>query len=310
MCERTLIIRWSAIGDIVMSMPVAASLLHSGRHEIAWMCDQRFIELVDGHPFVSRAFSFDRSRFRNTWMLPWKWREQLLAYRATRAFQPTTAIDLQGHTKTSLALKFSGAKKRIMLNPKDGLAARFATEVVRTETELHSIEKALSVLDACAVRERIYRFELLKSAEVQLETPYITIHLGTNHPLKQWKISRFAEVAKQLPHAIVLVGGANEADFRTEYFRLGAKGADLVGKLSLRGLTDVLSKSSLHLSCDTGSAHIAAACGVRCVTVFGHMSPVQFHPYNQPEAVVYANGDIDKVRVEDVLKKVLDGGSF
>lgn len=304
MGERALVIRWSAIGDIVMALPVAASIRASGEHQVAWMADKRFVELVDGHPFVAKSFSFDRAKYRKSWILPWLWREQLLAYAATREFSPTVAIDLQGHAKTGLTLKFSRAKVRVALDPKDTLAAKYATHIVRTTTIPHAIDKNLEALRPCGFSARSIRFELQRKQEFNPTGDFVTLHLGTNHPSKQWSIENFAKVAQSLDLPILLVGGLSETDMRDKFFSLGAKATDLIGKLSLRGLSDLLARSSLHVSCDTGSAHIAAAFGSPCVTIFGHMPPEQFHPFNQPNAVVSAEGIIGNVSVEMVLNKI------
>lgn len=302
--ERVLVIRWSALGDVVMALPVAATLKASGAEAVGWMIDSRFVELVDRQPKIDRYFPFDRSRFRKKWVLPWRWREQFLAYARTRQLNAAIAFDLQGHSKTALALKLSGAKRRVILNPKDKLARTFATDVFFSRPEQHLVDAYLDTIEYHGFASRTIQFDLSKEDQIETPREYATFHLGSTHPKKQWPIDRFIEVARHVELPIVLVGGQSEAASRDAFLSSVSSVTDAVGKVSIRGLAAILSRSRVHISGDTGTAHVAAAFGAPCVTVFGHMPAKVYHPYNQPEACIEAEGGIRDISVEMVVNKL------
>jgi heptosyltransferase-1 len=56
---------------------------------------------------------------------------------------------------------------------------------------------------------------------------------------------------------------------------------NLIGRTSLKQLAAILRRAALHLTGDTGSAHIAAALGTPVVSIFGRTNPARLAPYGQ-----------------------------
>ncbi|MCH8273889.1 MAG: glycosyltransferase family 9 protein [Armatimonadetes bacterium] len=315
MPERVLLIRWSAIGDIVMALPAAATVRASDPDaEVAWFVETRFRELVRGHPAIDRVFCFDRGRYRSSGWNPLTWREQLRGYLQVRRFKPDTAIDMHGHGKTALAMLFCGARKKFILNPTDPFSRSVGGRVVMPAADLHAVDAYIEAVGAAGFRTRSYEFgipvgpEQAKFVDGRLGPGgWATVHLGSTTPEKLWPPERFAQVGRALRTEglrVVLVGGRGEEALRDRYLA-AAEADDWVGRTTLLQTAEVIRRSRLHLSGDTGTAHIAAAFGVPCVTVFGHMSPSVYHPFGQPEAVVESGGDILSVRADAVLEKCL-----
>ncbi len=105
-------------------------------------------------------------------------------------------------------------------------------------------------------------------------TPLLTIQLGTNSPLRTWPIQKFAATAKLITEAlpnltIALVGSAGEkalaADFEQAF---PMKVINLAGLTDLEELAGVISQSSVVLSGDTGTIHLAAALNVPTVGIY------------------------------------------
>ncbi len=292
------------MGDVVMALPAAASVKASGGHSTAWMIDSRFSELVSDHPAINSVFQFNRSRYKRSWMAPWLWRRQILAYRSVRAFAPTIALDLQGHSKTAIALKFSGAPIRVVLDPKDLLAKKMANRIICSHSGTHAVVRNLDAVQELGFASRVIAFDVPFEKQIEPPPHFISIHLGGTHSKKIWPVENFCAVAQKLKLPVVLVGGSNELHAAQRFEASASAAMNCVGKLSLRGLAYVLSKSSLHISGDTGTAHIAASFGVKCVTLFGHMPACEYHVWGQPEAVIESDGDVRSIRPEKVLKKI------
>jgi lipopolysaccharide heptosyltransferase I len=113
---RILLIKFSALGDVVQSIPVAHKLRRRyPAAEIDWLVRPAFADLLAGHPAVDNVIAFPRQRF-----LGWPGREhgsrvsalaQLLSGLRSRRYD--LVIDLQGQLRSALLALATGAPVRI-----------------------------------------------------------------------------------------------------------------------------------------------------------------------------------------------------
>jgi heptosyltransferase-1 len=312
MKDRVLIVRLSAIGDVVMALPAAASIKASNPSaHIAWVVDSKIRELLIGHRAIDKVYPIfiDRKTRRN----PARWRVLLKQHRQLKDFGAEIGIDLHGHAKSAIALRFSKAQQRYTLDPKDPISRLLGGKLVFSRPNQHRVEAYLDAVQEAGFPYRRYDFDLPINAAVQSHVrtalgdgSWVTIHPGGTHPRKMWPIERFVEVARWLSAAgerIVLVGGRGEEPLADKLVQ-SVPCEDWIGKTGLLELAEVLRRSKLHVSGDTGTAHIAAAAGTRCVTVFGHMPAAVYHPFGQPDAVVQCGDSAWDVPVDAVIEKI------
>ncbi len=125
---------------------------------------------------------------------------------------------------------------------------------------------------------------------------YTVLHVGASTPLKQWPFARWREVARRLRAdglRVVWSGGANERAILDEVGR-DAFDVDLVGRLDLPQLWQLLSNARLLVCPDTGIAHLGRLVGVPTVALFGPGSRVVHGP-----GVFWAAAPFDAVTVDD-----------
>ena len=103
--------------------------------------------------------------------------------------------------------------------------------------------------------------------------PLVALQLGANEPHRTWPAGHFAALAEALAGRfgarIVLLGTAAEAS-RARWFasKLRFPYADLMGKTSVLELAAVLGRCAALVSNDTGTIHLAAVVGTRCVGIY------------------------------------------
>lgn len=125
---------------------------------------------------------------------------------------------------------------------------------------------------------------------------------GGNNPAKRWPADRFAAVGAELARRgfAVLVSGAPAeaalaADIASGVSRLapGSRVGDLVGAgVTLGSLKVIVRMCAVMVTNDTGPRHVAAAFGVRLVTLFGptdHRWTTIPTRFNAPEEIVLAD---------------------
>ncbi|GAA4659408.1 glycosyltransferase family 9 protein [Kineococcus glutinatus] len=109
----------------------------------------------------------------------------------------------------------------------------------------------------------------------------VVVHPGAAFASRRWPVQRWAEVTRELVaggHPVVLTGSADEAHLTEELAALAPGALDLGGRLDLEGLAEVVGRSRLVLSGDTGTAHLATALGVASVVLFGPTPPHWWGP--------------------------------
>lgn len=282
--SRLLVIRLSALGDVIHTIPAVVALRE--RFDVAWAVEtpyRELVELVAGVPAI--PVSLKR----------WSLRKIGEARRAVRGFD--AAIDFQGLIKSALLARASGARHRI------GFAAEFVREkpaawlmnhcrhidpsrhVVEWNLQLAGVEKPPEV-----------DFEKLATGNRQ-PTTGIVILPGAGKANKQWP--HFAELAGRID-ALAVWGPGEEELAR-------ATGARMAPRTNLRELARLLRDAQLVIGGDTGPLHLAAALGTPVIGLYGPTNPARNGPYGQLGNVVEtysASKSMKAIGVDEVMRKI------
>lgn len=125
-------------------------------------------------------------------------------------------------------------------------------------------------------------------------TPFVAICPGGKQVLHRWPEDRFREVVREIvaatPHDIVAVGTSDERELCQRVIEpAGIRGHNLAGQLGIGETTALLAYAQLVLTNDTGPMHLAAACAVPLVALFGGSAPPgRWFPLGGPAVVFRA----------------------
>ena len=110
---RILIVKLSAIGDIVHALPaVAAIRANLPDAEISWVVEQRSAEIVRGSSVVDHLIEIDTRSMRGGKVIDEILLDMTKQAKLIRQRKYDIAIDLQGLIKSAVIAKISGAKRR------------------------------------------------------------------------------------------------------------------------------------------------------------------------------------------------------
>ncbi len=287
---RILLVRLSAIGDVIHAMPIACALREHFPHAfLAWAVEERAGELIEGHAAINQRIVLPHGWLRSPAGV-WHLRKQLKIL----AFD--TAIDAQGLTKSAAVAWLSGARRRIGMGGRWGreLSRWLNKELVDTDG-LHAIERGLKLLEPLGIRSPAVRFEPPVAAADQkvateivanlgLDDGFVLVASGAGWPSKLWPVDRYAAVAAWLGRCwnlpSLLIWGNDAERARAEQIIAAAEGhARLCPKVTLRQLAAVARRARFAIGSDTGPLHLAAAAGTPCIGLYGPWPADKHGPY-------------------------------
>ncbi|MHB8708497.1 MAG: lipopolysaccharide heptosyltransferase I [Desulfuromonadales bacterium] len=288
---RVLIVKTSALGDVVHALPVLAWLKSADPHmEIDWLIEEGFAPLLEGHSLLRRVHRIATRSWRQQGWLH-AVRGTLATIGRLRREHYDVAIDLQGNSKSGLFTRFSGASRRYGF-ARDGvrewpnlLATNVRIEL--TSTEYHISERSLAIARAAFPQGREYpaagplpiRPEAAQRVTAQLaehgldNRRFAILHYGTTWTTKLWSIDNWQVLVQRLVAETdilpVLTWGSVEEQSLVEKIAAVSGGLAVVWpRGTLPELAALLARAAVVVGGDTGPIHIAAAVGTPTVSLY------------------------------------------
>jgi heptosyltransferase-1 len=290
---RILLVRLSAIGDIVFASPLISAIRRAcPEAHIAWLAQPECIDLLNRHPDLSEAIACPLGHWRQLWQ------ERRLAElgRGLRTLGETLrerrfdlVLDLQGLLKSGLMARLSGARTRIGLGSREGsawlmtrtvprggdsrrigseyrfLAATLGLPIDRFEMAVHYDASAVRFAEETLERER-------------LEAGYAVLCPFTTRPQKHWIEARWRDLAARLRGELgltpVILGGPRDR-VAAERICDETDGplVNLAGRTSLTEAAALIDRAALLVAVDTGLGHMGIAFGTPSLLLFGSTCP-------------------------------------
>jgi heptosyltransferase I len=293
---KALLVRLSAIGDVVHTLPVAAALRERG-FEVEWLVEPAARSLVESNPAVSRAIPAPPARLAG---LP---RAGATA-RELRRRRHDVALDLQGLWKSAAWARASGARRVIGFGGpwrREPLSEILIGTRVRLVPEpAHVIDKNLALLRALeieAVGRREFPLPLAPDAARRagegLAThgwrDFAVLNPGGGWASKLWPPAAFGAVAQGLAArgiTPVVVWGPGEEGLADAVVAASRSTAARCFPTSLLEYVEVARRARIVVAADTGPLHLACAVGTPVVGVFGPTDPTRNGPFRAEDVTV------------------------
>ncbi len=160
----------------------------------------------------------------------------------------------------SLVLK---SKEQVSKNIKEDKEKNEAEENVRNTNLLH-VPTAVPLLLNSEESEKEYNF-------VTTNAKIILLQLGASANKRQWAVehfSRLSQIFVNKGYVPVIVGTSGEVALAEEFYEYDGIAKNAVGKTSILTLGGLLKQSSLLVTNDTGTMHLAAALEVPIIGIF------------------------------------------
>lgn len=308
---RLLIVRLSAMGDIIHAMPAVSALRrHCPDAFIGWAVEERWAPLLTSHdrqgrpakpapeqPLVDAVHLVNLKRWKRA-PLKTETRRAVAATRSElRAQRYDVAIDLQGAIRSAVLAQMSGARKLIgEASPREYPARWWFNQKVETRG-VHVIEQAHEVICgflhhqlpiASTEFPRDPVAEQWAESLVRDGSPFAILNPGAGWGAKCWPAERYGAVASTLKKtgiASLVNVGPGESHLGAEVAARSG-GAACVIECSIPQLIALTRRAALFIGGDTGPVHLASALQIPVVAIFGPTDPERNGPFNSPSIVL------------------------
>jgi heptosyltransferase-2 len=265
-----LIIRFSSIGDIVLTTPVIRNLRKKfPAATIHYLTKKKFASLILSSPYVDKVLQLDDDLDKIIFELKGENYDHIIdLHNNLRTLRIKNSLrKVPSHTFPKLNFKkWVYTNFKINLMPKDHIVDRYMTTLKSFGVTNDGFGLDFFIPKNEAIRENDLPFSHSHG--------FIAIVIGAAHNTKKLPVEKIKELAQKIEFPVVLLGGKEDRENGEIVAQSDpVKIYNACGKFSLNESADILRKSTLVISHDTGLMHIAAAFKKNILSIWGNTVP-------------------------------------
>lgn len=284
---KLLIVRFSSIGDVVLTTPVVRCLKQQLPDvTIHYITKKAFLPVLVNNPYIDRVITIEKSV------------DEVFEELKSEAYD--YVIDLHHNVRT-LRLK-RALKTRSFAFPKENIRKFLLTQFkYNVLPKVHVVDRYFEAVKHLGVTSDglgcdivLTEKDQVNLAEYQLtEKQFLAVAMGAQFATKQLPVDLLVRCLAPINQPIVLLGGGMDSERAAAVVQAlpTATIVDLTGKLSLLQSTDITAKASVLLTGDTGLMHLASAMNTPIVSVWGNTVPdfgmYPYFPGNQKQFSIH-----------------------
>jgi lipopolysaccharide heptosyltransferase I len=307
--HRFLILRLSAVGDVIRTLPAVKALKeHSPPSTITWVVEEPSHAFLESQPEIDEVILFPRKRWtrgmksmRKIWETigeMWKFTKDL------RKQKFDVVFDFHGILKSGLLSFLSGSPKRVGYDRRSTKEGNFLFSNVKVKLPRERVsrfQRNLALLKGMGLEVKEHKYSLhipptdreyvesfFRASSGSFQRPLIAIHPGTAPSafFKRWMPDQYAQLAdrliRELKATVLFTWGAEELEW-VEGIRKEMKKPSILGPKteSLTQLGEVYRRCDLYIGGDTGPMHIASFMGIPAVVIYGPTDPIENEPFGR-----------------------------
>lgn len=286
---KILVLRFSSIGDIVLTTPVVRCLKQQLPDAEVHFCTKRsFQAIVEHNPYIDKVHYLDGSL------------SDLLATLRPERFD--YIIDLHNNLRTrmiKLGLLGVTSYSFNKLNLRKYLYVRWK---VNSMPDVHIVDRYMETVRPLGVINDEQGLDYFIPYKDQIEADwlpvthreeYVAYAIGGQHATKKLPVPRMIELCQKINHPIVLLGGKEDRDAGAAIEQ--ALGSGLIynacGQYNLNQSASLVQRAKVVFSHDTGLMHVAAAFKKKVYSIWGNTTPqLGMYPYKTNYVVLEKTG--------------------
>jgi ADP-heptose:LPS heptosyltransferase len=266
---KILVLRFSSIGDIVLTSPVLRCLKQQKQNvEVHVATKSAFADLVRYSPHVDKVHELGDDITELTQRLKAERFDHVIdLHHNLRTARIKRALGVPAHSFNKLNIE-----KWLLVNLK-----------VDRMPRIHIVDRYMRTVEHLGVKNDGLGLELfipaerhiaLKSLPTTHHNGYVALAIGAAHATKRLPEHRLIELAKLIEGHIVLIGGKEDSiTARNIASAVGGRVFDATGKYDILGSASLIAQATSVIAHDSGAMHIAAAFKKPVVSIWGNTVP-------------------------------------
>jgi heptosyltransferase I len=324
-----LIVKLSAIGDVIHTLPSLAAIRHfyPDAH-ITWVVEEAAAEIVKNHPYLNEVMV---SR-RKSWIKNFKdgqlrrpFREIKLFLKQLRQRPYDLVIDFHGLLKSSVIVYFSRGRRKLGYDSLQELSGLFVDEKISEDMNKHAVDRYLDFPRYLGAAADEAEFIIPRNHEAETtvqklldkhnlkDNNFIAINPIAYWETKLWDDDNFARLADLIKNKLkmdVVFTGSEKESIEKITSGMATEGINLGGRTSLSELAYLYKKARYVITTDSGPMHLAAAVGTPVIALFGPTDPARTGPYGEGHTIIQSELPcspcfLKKCRTKKCMKEIL-----
>jgi len=287
-----LIIRFSSIGDIVLTTPVVRCVKKQVlTAEVHYLTKHSFQKIVEPNPYIDKIHYLQHDL------------DELIRQLKKEDFD--YVIDLH-HNLRTLKIKKALAKKSFCFNKLNIKKWIYTNFKWNTLPEIHIVDRYLETVrpfgvinDGAGLDYFIAEQDKIKETDIPVShhAGYIGVVIGAAHETKKLPVDRLLQLCSSIQHPIILLGGKEDRENGIKIATADpVKIYNACGQFNLNESADLINRAKLIITHDTGLMHIAAAFKKPVISIWGNTVPsFGMYPYYGNESTNSSYFDIFQV---------------
>jgi ADP-heptose:LPS heptosyltransferase len=289
-----LIIRFSSIGDIVLTTPVIRHLKSQVEDaQVHFLTKKSYASLLDANPYVDKVLSFDG--------------DMKSCLRTLKMEEYDYIIDLHHNIRTA-RIKMGLKRMDFSVKKLNALKWLYVNFHVNKLPNLHMVDRNLATLklfmeeqDKLGLDYFIPGAENVDLAKLSPEftSGYMALALGAQHETKKLPLESLISLCEKLSFPIIILGGPEDKKTGEAIVKAlpGKTILNGCGAYSIHQSASLVQQSRVLITHDTGLMHIGAAFGKKIISIWGNTVPeFGMYPYRANPASIQFEVDGLKCR--------------
>ena len=274
---KVLVVRFSSIGDIVLTTPVLRGLKEQIENiEIHYLTKKQFAPILQENPRIDKIYTIDNHI------------DELVDDLKKEKY--AIIIDLHNNLRTK-SLKFKLRRPSKSINKLNWKKWLFVQLKINTMPRKHIVDRYFETVASLGVKndQKPCEYFISENDEVNvteklgvLPNEFVAIAIGAQFKTKKMPKELLVKIISKLKEPIVLMGGAMDAGLAKELIVLSSNSIikNACGGFNLSESASIVKQSKRLITNDTGMMHIATCFSVQIDSVWGNTVPdLGMYPY-------------------------------
>ena len=291
--KKVLIIRLSALGDVIFNLPLA-NLLKANGYEVSWITSEKGFDIINNNALVDKAILAPVEKWKKQNFFQ-NLKEYISLIKYLRAQKFDIAIDTQLLLKSAIWTAFCGAKRKIVSKSAREFADLAGNEVIGAlsyDKNTHAVKRYFKFAEYLGLNTDEIKVSLPPSSEAAVKKideltkdldktkPVIGIAPATTWVTKHWSRDNWKCLVEKLEKDYTLVFTGTKKDAELIEYISENKHLSIAGQTNLLELAEFFKRCDLVISLDSGSTHLAWASqnpkivSIYCSTPQGFYAPI------------------------------------